>query len=149
DETEKVDKYISGLLNNIHGNAQQQLLKKQNVVQAYAVGSGEKKPYGGSKPLCPKCNYHHDGECASKCTNCKKVGHLTKDCWHPINANNQRTITCYECGNQGHYKSDCSDLKNRNHGNQAEGTEARGMVYALGGGETNQDLNNMEDDINA
>ncbi|GJQ92971.1 hypothetical protein Tco_0004110 [Tanacetum coccineum] len=37
----------------------------------------------------------------------------------------------------------------RNHGNQAEGTEACGMVYALGGGETNQDLDDMEDDINA
>ncbi|GJZ90885.1 hypothetical protein Tco_0662812 [Tanacetum coccineum] len=30
---------------------------------------------------------------------------------------------------QRHYKSDCPKLKNRNHGNQAEGTEARGMVY--------------------
>ncbi|GJT00687.1 hypothetical protein Tco_0821856 [Tanacetum coccineum] len=39
--------------------------------------------------------------------------------------------------------------KNQNHGNQAEGTEARGMVHALGGGETNQDLNDLEDDINA
>ncbi|GJW44804.1 hypothetical protein Tco_0073603 [Tanacetum coccineum] len=38
--------------------------------------------------------------------------------------------------------------RNQNHGNQAEGTEARGMVYALGGGETNQDLDDMEDDIN-
>nr|GEY49432.1 putative reverse transcriptase domain-containing protein [Tanacetum cinerariifolium] len=156
DETEKVDKYISGLPDNIHGNVmfarpktldfsielandlmdqklctyverqaknkrkldnnsqdQQQLLKKQNLVQAYAVGSGKKKPYKGSKPLCPKCNYHHDGECVPKCTNCKKVGHLTKDCWHPINANNQRTITCYECGNQGHYRSDCPILKNQ------------------------------------
>nr|GEV59692.1 hypothetical protein [Tanacetum cinerariifolium] len=136
DEIEKVDKYISGLPDNIHGNVmstrpktldfaielandlmyqklrtyakrqaenkrkldnnnqdQQQLLKKQNVVQAYAVASGEKKPYRGSKPLFPKCNYHHNGECAPKCTNCKKVGHLTKDCWHPTNANNQRTIT--------------------------------------------------------
>ncbi|GKF05140.1 reverse transcriptase domain-containing protein [Tanacetum coccineum] len=87
-------------------------------------------------------NYHHDGECAPKCTNCKKVGHLTKDCWHPINGNNQRTITCYECGNQRHYKSDCPVLQN-------QGTKARGMVYALGGGETDQDINNMEDDINA
>nr|GEW35696.1 hypothetical protein [Tanacetum cinerariifolium] len=184
-ETEKVDKYINGLCDNIHGNvmfarpktlddaielandlmdqklrtyaerqaenkrkldnnnqAQQQLLKKQNVVQAYAVGTGEKKPYGGSKPLCPKFNYHHDGECAPKCTNCKKVNHLTKDCWHPINANNQRTITCYECGNQGHYMNDCMVLKN-------QGTQTRGMVYALGGGETDQDINNKEDDINA
>nr|GEV08900.1 hypothetical protein [Tanacetum cinerariifolium] len=155
DETDKVDKYISGRPNNIHGNVmsarpktldfaielandlmdqklctyaerqaknkrkldnnnqdQQQLLKKQNVVQTYA------------------------------CTNCKKVGHLTKDCWHLINANNQRTITCYECGNQGHYRSDCPVLKN-------QCTKARGMVYALGGGETNQDLDNIEDDINA
>ncbi|GKA93974.1 reverse transcriptase domain-containing protein [Tanacetum coccineum] len=38
--------------------------------------------------------------------------------------------------------SDCPVLKN-------QGTEARGMVYALGGGETDQDINNMEDDINA
>nr|GEU46935.1 hypothetical protein [Tanacetum cinerariifolium] len=50
---------------------------------------------------------------------------------------------------QRHYKSDCPKLKNRNHRNKAEATEARGMVYALGGGETNQDLDDMEDDINA
>ncbi|GKB91493.1 hypothetical protein Tco_0963765, partial [Tanacetum coccineum] len=31
--------------------------------------------------------------------------------------------------------SDCPELKNRNHGNQNGGTEARGMVYALGGRE--------------
>ncbi|GJZ00801.1 hypothetical protein Tco_0518230 [Tanacetum coccineum] len=31
---------------------------------------------------------------------------------------------------------------------KAEGTGARGLVHALGGGEANQDLNDMEDDIN-
>nr|GEY38161.1 hypothetical protein [Tanacetum cinerariifolium] len=51
--------------------------------------------------------------------------------------------------NQGHYMSDCSKLKNQNHGNQAGDTGTRGMVHALGGGETNQDLNDMKDDINA
>ncbi|GJV04938.1 hypothetical protein Tco_1338507 [Tanacetum coccineum] len=50
---------------------------------------------------------------------------------------------------KGHYRSDCPELKNRNHGNQAEGTEARGMVYALEGGDTDQDLNNIEDEIEA
>ncbi|GKC83633.1 RNA-directed DNA polymerase, eukaryota [Tanacetum coccineum] len=59
------------------------------------------------------------------------------------------TLPCYECGNQWHYRSDCPKLKNQNNENQAGGTEAHGMVYALGGGETNQDLDNTEDDINA
>ncbi|GJS66149.1 reverse transcriptase domain-containing protein [Tanacetum coccineum] len=61
----------------------------------------------------------------------------------------QSVAIAYTVRNQGHYRSECPELKDRNHGNQDEGTKARGMVYALGGGETNQDLNNIEDDINA
>ncbi|GKC37514.1 hypothetical protein Tco_1049898 [Tanacetum coccineum] len=41
---------------------QQQPFKRHNVAWAYTAWPGEKKPYGGSKPLCPKCNYHHDGQ---------------------------------------------------------------------------------------
>nr|GEW43677.1 putative reverse transcriptase domain-containing protein [Tanacetum cinerariifolium] len=67
----------------------------------------------------------------------------------PATTNNHKNPTFYECGNQGHYRSDYPELKNQNHENQAGGTRARGMVHALRGGETNQDLNNMEDDINA
>ncbi|GKE88200.1 putative reverse transcriptase domain-containing protein, partial [Tanacetum coccineum] len=26
----------------------------------YTAGPEEKKVYKGSKPMCPKCNYHHD-----------------------------------------------------------------------------------------
>nr|GEW53040.1 putative reverse transcriptase domain-containing protein [Tanacetum cinerariifolium] len=43
---------------------QQQLFKSNNVTQAYTAGIGDKKPYGGTKPLCSKCNYHHDGPSA-------------------------------------------------------------------------------------
>nr|GEY88299.1 hypothetical protein [Tanacetum cinerariifolium] len=45
--------------------------------------------------------------------------------------------------------SDCPESKNWNHGNQDGGTEARRMVYTLEGEETDQDLDNIEDDINA
>ncbi|GJR87619.1 reverse transcriptase domain-containing protein [Tanacetum coccineum] len=127
---------------NQDDNQQQQQYKRQNTDRAHTAGTGEKKPYGGSKPLCAKCNYHHDGLCVPKCHKCNKVGHLACDYRSPANtnaSNNQRGTgagqkpTCYECGNQGHYKSDCPKLKNQNHENQAEGTEARGMVYAFGG----------------
>ncbi|GJR99881.1 putative reverse transcriptase domain-containing protein [Tanacetum coccineum] len=59
---------------------QQQQNKRQNNGRAYTVGTSEKKPYGGSKPLCAKCNYHHDGPCASKCHKCNKFGHFARDC---------------------------------------------------------------------
>ncbi|GJS99636.1 hypothetical protein Tco_0820806 [Tanacetum coccineum] len=156
--TELMDKKISTLAerqaenkrkSDNNNQAKQQLPKRQNVVQAYATGTGERKEYAGTLPLCNKCKFHHNGLCTSKCANCKKIGHLTRDCWNPTATSNQRIITCYECGNQGHYKSDCPELKNRNHGNQVEGNEARGMVYALGGGETDQDPNNIKDEIKA
>ncbi|GJV98011.1 putative reverse transcriptase domain-containing protein, partial [Tanacetum coccineum] len=84
---------------------QQHPFKRNNVAQVYTAGSGEKKPYRGSKPLCPKCNYHHDGQCASKCTNCKRIGHLDRDYKsRHVAANNnqraqganQRVLTCFE-----------------------------------------------------
>ncbi|GJR10627.1 DNA-directed DNA polymerase [Tanacetum coccineum] len=106
--------------NNNH--TQHQPPKKQGVAIAYTTGSGERKEYAGTLPLCNKSL---------------------------AATNNQRTPTCYECGNQGHYKSDCPKLKIQNHGNQTGGTRARGMVHALGEGEINQDLNNIEDDTNA
>ncbi|GKF80815.1 hypothetical protein Tco_0239417, partial [Tanacetum coccineum] len=87
---------------------QQQPNKRQNTGRSNTAGSGEKKPYWGSKPLCVKCNYHHDGPCAPKCHKFNRVGHLARDCRSTANANtanNQRGTgrtgqkpTCYECG---------------------------------------------------
>ncbi|GJX79497.1 putative reverse transcriptase domain-containing protein [Tanacetum coccineum] len=129
---------------------QQQQNKRQNTGRAYTAGSGEKKPYGGSKPLCPKCNYHHDSPCAPKCYKCNRVGHLARDCRSTANtnaANNQRGIgagqkpTCYECGAEGHFKRDCPKLKNNNRGNQGGNGNAPAKVYAVGRVGTNPDSN--------
>nr|GFB34122.1 hypothetical protein [Tanacetum cinerariifolium] len=57
--------------------------------------------------------------------------------------------TCYECGNQGHYKRDYPEQKNQNHKNQIKSTKAHGVVHAFGGEETEQDHNNIEDEIEA
>ncbi|GKC88159.1 putative reverse transcriptase domain-containing protein [Tanacetum coccineum] len=122
---------------NNQNQQQPQPFKRHNVARAYTAGLGEKKPYGGSKPLCPKCNYHHDGQCAPKCANCKRTGHLTRDCRSPAAAannkqraqgTNQRVLTCFECGAQGHFKSNCPKLKNKNQGNQAGNGNVVGTV---------------------
>nr|GEZ19940.1 hypothetical protein [Tanacetum cinerariifolium] len=90
-------------------NQNQQQKNKQNTGKAYTAGSGKKKPYGGSKPLCSKCNYHHDGPCAPKCHKCNRVGHLARDYRSTANANtanNQKGTrsgqkpTCFMCGAQ-------------------------------------------------
>nr|GEY37689.1 putative reverse transcriptase domain-containing protein [Tanacetum cinerariifolium] len=69
------------------------LTQWKNVARAYTAGPGEKKEYGGSLPLCTKCNYHHNGQCAPRCNNCKKVGHLACDCrGSATTTNNQRAL---------------------------------------------------------
>nr|GFA26028.1 hypothetical protein [Tanacetum cinerariifolium] len=120
-----------------NNQAQQLPLKKQGVAIAYIAGPGERKEYAGTLPLCTKCKFYHNGQCTVKCVNCKRVGHLTRDSRSLAATNNHRNPTCYQCGNQGHYRSDCPELKNQDHVNQARGTGARGMVHSLERGETN------------
>ncbi|GJR56056.1 putative reverse transcriptase domain-containing protein [Tanacetum coccineum] len=124
-------------------NQNQQPNKRQNTGRAYAAGNGDRRPYGGPKPLCSKCNYHHEGPCAPKCHKCNRFGHLGRDCKNPLNVNtgaNQRA--CFECGAQGHFKKDCPKLKNNNNrGNQAGNAKAQAKVYAVGNAGANPDNN--------
>nr|GEX93027.1 hypothetical protein [Tanacetum cinerariifolium] len=110
---------------------QQQPNKRQNTGRDYTAGHGHQ---------------------------CNRFGHLARDYRSSTNANttnNQKgtgasqKATCYECGNQRHYRRDCPERKNQNHENQIKSTKARGVVHALGGGETEEDLNNIKDEIKA
>ncbi|GJS17151.1 putative reverse transcriptase domain-containing protein [Tanacetum coccineum] len=131
-------------------NQQQQQNKRQNTGRAYTAGSGDKKQYGGSRPLCSKCNYHHEGPCAPKCYKCNKYGHIARDCRGTGNANNinnqkgtgsGQKPTCFECGVQGHFKKECPRLKNNkgSRGNQAGNDRALAKVYVVGNAGANPD----------
>ncbi|GKE77025.1 putative reverse transcriptase domain-containing protein, partial [Tanacetum coccineum] len=154
-EIDQVEKYVGGLPDTIHGSvmatkpktiqdATELMDKKINTwAEPYAAGNGDKRPYGGPKPLCPKCNYHHDGSCAPKCHKCNQFSHVSRDFQSPPNVNtgaNQRA--CFECGVQGHFKKDCLKFKNNNNrGNQAGNAKAQAKVYAVGNAGANPDNN--------
>ncbi|GKB96433.1 putative reverse transcriptase domain-containing protein, partial [Tanacetum coccineum] len=104
-------------------NQNQQPNKRQNTGRAYAAGNDDMRPYGGPRPLCSKCNYHHDGPCAPKCSKCNRFGHLGR-------------------GTQGYFRKDCPKWKNNNNwGNQAGQTKAQAKVYAVGNAGANPDNN--------
>ncbi|GKD95166.1 putative reverse transcriptase domain-containing protein, partial [Tanacetum coccineum] len=138
EEEDRVEKFIGG---------------GQNVARAYTTGNNAKKPYNGLLPIYNKCKLHHEGPCTVRCGKCNKVGHLTQNCKVTISTTsthrgqvvNQRVFTCFECGRQGYYRSDCPKLKDQNRGNKAGNKtgvgEARGKAYVLGGGDANPDSN--------
>ncbi|GJU25199.1 reverse transcriptase domain-containing protein [Tanacetum coccineum] len=191
-ESNKVERYVGRLPDIIQGSvvaskpktmqeatemASELMDKKINTIaerlaenkrKAYAAGNGDKRPYGGPKPLCPKCNCHHDGPCIPRCNNCKKIGHLARDCRsQPTTANNNNNnnnncnnnnnntncnknsnrraqgantngITCYECGAPGHFKRDCPQWKNKNQGN--DNAVARAYVVGVAGQNPNNNV---------
>ncbi|GJX47136.1 putative reverse transcriptase domain-containing protein, partial [Tanacetum coccineum] len=70
--------------------------------------------------MCPKCNYHHDGQCAPKYTNCKRTGQSARD-----------------------YRSQPA-ANNNNNNQRAQGAENYNVViraYAVGTAGKNPDAN--------
>ncbi|GKC34998.1 putative reverse transcriptase domain-containing protein [Tanacetum coccineum] len=98
-ESDKIEKYVGGLPDMIHESVMASKAKTMQDAIEFAtelmdnkIWSGEKKPYRGSKPLCSKCNYNHDGQCAPKCHKCNRVGHLAHDCRSTANANTAMNV---------------------------------------------------------
>nr|GEY59999.1 hypothetical protein [Tanacetum cinerariifolium] len=151
-ETEKVDKYFSGLPDNIYGNVKSSKpktldetikLANDNIAKAYNLGSAEKKNYEGNVPKFTKCQRNHSGMCTLKCHKCGKIRHYARDCRSTGNTNatnnrggngpNPRGNGCFECGDPEHFKRDCPKLNNKNGGNR----NAQGWVYVVGNAERN------------
>ncbi|GKF09740.1 putative reverse transcriptase domain-containing protein, partial [Tanacetum coccineum] len=96
-----------------NGSFSQQQNKEHEVFRAHTVRLSNKEDYAGNLPWCNRCNFHHIGQCAKKCGNCKRRGHQARDCRISVPRAKQRCVVsgkkaeviCYGCGGLGHYKS--------------------------------------------
>ncbi|GKA02143.1 putative reverse transcriptase domain-containing protein, partial [Tanacetum coccineum] len=147
EEEDRVEKFIGGLPDNIQGNViaaeptrlqdavriannlMDQKLKGyantrgQNVARAYMAGNNKKNGYERTRPFCNK----------------DVIAATTQGTPGP----NQRVITYFECGAEGHYQKDCPKVKNQDRGNKARVPDARGKAYVLGGGDANPGSNTV------
>nr|GEW89062.1 hypothetical protein [Tanacetum cinerariifolium] len=140
-----------------HGQQQQPFKRPnvngQNVARAYTVRNNvARRGYAQALAYCNKCIMHHEGPYTVKSSNYKTVGHMTRDYKVAVAAitqrasvGNQTSVTCYECGRQGHYRSECPKLRNQTHrneaGNKTGNNKAKVRAYTIGGGGDNPDSN--------
>ncbi|GJT81667.1 putative reverse transcriptase domain-containing protein [Tanacetum coccineum] len=155
-ETEKVDKYISGLPDNIYGNVKSARPKTldetielandlmDQKLRTYAERQSDNKRKADDSS---RNNHGHQQQpfkrqnVAKKYHKYNKVGHFARDFRSSGNTNvantqkgngaNPKGNGCFECGAPGHFKRDCPKLKNKDRGNR----NAQGWVYAIGNAE--------------
>nr|GFA52623.1 hypothetical protein [Tanacetum cinerariifolium] len=166
DETEKVNKYISRLPYNIHGNVMSARPKTldetielandliDQKLRTYAERQNENKSKTNDSLRNNQQQPHKkqnvaraytDGPGKKKHGKCKRYGHTTTDCLVNTNNNNnnnnrnQKDEACYEYGNAGHVKRKCPKLKT--HGNGKGNGVAQRRAYALRGKDASSDSN--------
>ncbi|GJY88616.1 putative reverse transcriptase domain-containing protein [Tanacetum coccineum] len=121
DETEKVDKYISGLPDNIHGNVMSARPKTLDDAIELANDLMDQK-------LRTYAERQNDNK--------RKADDSSRNNQQPTK---MQKCACYECGNTEHIKKNCPKLKNCRNSN-GNGT-SQGRAYALGGRNASPDSN--------
>ncbi|GJT89926.1 putative reverse transcriptase domain-containing protein [Tanacetum coccineum] len=116
-ESDKIEKYVGGLPDMIHGSV---------------VASKPKTMQEATK------NGNRIGHFARDCRSTANAINAN----HQRGNGSGQKPTCFECGVQGHFKRECTKLRNNNNrGNQVGGGNASAKVYAVGHAGTNPDSN--------
>nr|GEX94038.1 hypothetical protein [Tanacetum cinerariifolium] len=152
DETNKINKYVSELPDNIYRSMEASKPKKldETIELANDLMDQKLRTYverqANNKRKADdsfRNNHGHQQQTpkrqnvARKCHKCNKVWHFARDCRSSRNANvanaqrnngaNPKGNGCFECGAPGHFQRDCPKLKNKDGGK----VNAPGWVYAI------------------
>ncbi|GKE05040.1 putative reverse transcriptase domain-containing protein [Tanacetum coccineum] len=132
DEEDTVKRFIGGLPDNIQGNVI--IAEPTKLQDAIRIANNliDQKLKG----------YARSAKNKRRCGNCKKVGHLTRDCRAAIAPNTQRAavgnqagVICYECRRSGHFRKDYPKLRNQFRGNQTKNKNENKAKNQTGGNE--------------
>nr|GFC09675.1 hypothetical protein [Tanacetum cinerariifolium] len=147
EESDKIEKYVRGLHDMIHGSVvaskpktMQEAIEIATELMDKKVRTFAKRETASKRKLENTLRTTRNQQ-QQQYSN-KRVTANTN------NANNQRGTelgqkpTCYECGVKGHYRTECPKLKNNNnHGNQGGRNNAPARVYTVGRAGTDPDAN--------
>nr|GEZ21681.1 hypothetical protein [Tanacetum cinerariifolium] len=110
-------------------NHHQQQNQKQEAAKAYVAASTKGICYAGNLPWCNRCKAHHQpGSCPPRCSNYHKLGHEEEYCRtriHVARGNSLQNVTCFSCGEKGHYKDKFPSGRN------PQNKGARGGAYVM------------------
>nr|GEW26961.1 putative reverse transcriptase domain-containing protein [Tanacetum cinerariifolium] len=157
EESDKIEKYIGGLPDIIHGSVVASKPKTMQEAVEIATELMDKKIRTFSKRETTskrkfentlRSTHNQQQQQPNKRQNTGRDYTAASEYRNTNNANNQRGTglgqkpTCYECGVQGHFKRECPKLKNNNnHGNHGRRDNAPAKVYAVGRARTDPDSN--------
>nr|GEX99630.1 hypothetical protein [Tanacetum cinerariifolium] len=145
EESDKIEKYIGGLPDMIHGSVVASKPKTMQEAVEIATELMDKKIRTfAERETASKRKFEN----TSRNTQNQQQQSNKRTTANTNNANNQRgtglgqKTACYECGVQGHFKREYPKLKNNNkHGNQGGRNNAPARVYGVGRAGTDPDVN--------
>nr|GFC13148.1 reverse transcriptase domain-containing protein [Tanacetum cinerariifolium] len=130
EESDEIERYVGRLPEMIRRNVMSYKPKSMQKAIESANEQMDQKLIGiADRQADNKRKPYHDGPCRPKCTNCKRAGHIARDCRNQAanpnynNNNNRRATvgyqgvpTCFEYRAQGYYKRNFPRLGNSNQG---------------------------------
>nr|GEU82409.1 reverse transcriptase domain-containing protein [Tanacetum cinerariifolium] len=143
-EIKKVDKYISGLPDNIHRNVMSARPKTldETIESANDLMDQKLCTYAERQNENKRKTDNNQQQQPHKMKNVARAytagpGEKKANTNNNNNNRNQKARACYECSNTGHIKKKCPKLKNHMNGNE-NGID-QGRAYALGGRDASPD----------
>nr|GEZ72758.1 hypothetical protein [Tanacetum cinerariifolium] len=140
EEADKIEKYVGGLPDMIHGSLVAS--KPKTMQEAIEIAT---------ELMDKKVRTFAERETASK-RKFENTPRNTQNQQRQRQQSNKRgtgsgkKLGCYECGVQGHFKRECPKLKNKNNqGNQGGRNNALARVYTVGRARTDPDTNVVTD----